>query len=406
MSSRRSSLPALVACLAAVAAAPAVAGAAEPTAASPKAAAAQRGAPPWAARLNAALVGELQRRRIPGVVVGVRTPRHGSWTTALGTADIARGTPMTTRTHLRIGSVTKTFTGTLILQLAGAGRLSLDDTISRYVPNVPDGDVITLRQLLNMTSGLYSYTEDESFMTEAAVLGRRWTLAELLRIAFAHPPYFAPGRGYHYSNTNTVLLGMVIERVTGEPLRVAMERRIFAPLGLRETELPADGTRMARPYAQGYNYDPAGLNLNRNRSALADWNAGAPDDVTALDTSWGWAAGGAVSTIGDLLDWSTALGTGRTLTPAMKAERERWIPIGEGPNPPGYGLNIANFQGAIGHNGRLPGFNSYALYVPRTKTSIALIANSSQSPDASQPAEEIVRIVRAAVSGRGSGRRG
>jgi D-alanyl-D-alanine carboxypeptidase len=403
---RRLSLPCLISsvvgAIAVVAvAAPSATAASAATAAASARPKAPKAAPPYAARVLKALQSELQRRRIPGAVVGVRTPGYGSWTAALGVADIARGTPMTTATHLRIGSVTKTFTGTVVLQLAAEGKLSLDDPISRYVPDVPGGEAITLRRLLDMTSGLFSYTEDDGFLERAGAdgHGRRWTTDELLEIAFARDPYFAPGEGYHYSNTNTVLLGLAVEKVTGHPLRRELQRRIFGPLGMRGTVLPSDGTRIAAPASRGYNFDAPGGVVEGDAAAVADWTAGTPEDLTKLDASWAWAAGGAVSTIGDLLRWATALGTGSLLDARMQRERLSWIPISSEPGAPKYGLAIAEFDGAIGHNGRLPGYTSFAVYDPRTKTSYAVITNLSGSPDGSTPADVLVDVLRRTVGG-------
>jgi D-alanyl-D-alanine carboxypeptidase len=359
----------------------------------PATAAANRPAhePPFAAPLRTSLLTELQRRRIPGVVVGVHTPRYGTWTTAFGVSDIPNGTPMRTDTQLRIGSITKTFTGRVVLRLVAQGKLALDAPISRYVSGVPNGDAITLRMLLNMTSGLFSYTEDPQFLLDAAGT-KRWATDELLKIAFAHDPYFAPGQGYHYSNTNTVLAGLAAEKVTGQPLRALMRKLVFVPLGMRHTLLPADGTFIPAPASRGYNYDLEAPTTDPTQTALVDWNAGTPDDVTDMDTSWGWAAGGAVSTVGDLLRWAPALGTGRQLPAALWHEQTQWVPI-EGTTS-GYGLGVADIDGVIGHDGRLPGFNAFVGYNPKTKVSYAIIVNLSQSPDGTTPANLLLDVMR------------
>ena len=149
---------------------------------------------------------------VPGAVVLLQDRSEGTWKAALGTGDLASGTPMRLDDHFRIASITKTFTATVILQLVNEGKLRLDDPVAKYEPEVPNGGNVTIRELLNMTSGLYSYDEDKGFNeTNDAEPGKVLDPKELLAIAFQHQPYFAPGKGYHYSNTNYILLGLSIE---------------------------------------------------------------------------------------------------------------------------------------------------------------------------------------------------
>ena len=170
------------------------------------------------AGLDAALKKSFKESDAPGVVAAVQTPRY-TWVVALGVAARASGEPMTPEVHHRIGSVTKTFTATLLLQAADEGLLSLDDTIDRYVKGVPNGNKITLRQMSDMTSGLDSYTEDEQWVKEwSSDPTRVWQPEELAQIGIKESPLFEPGTGWFYSNTNYVLLGLVLEKVTGEPI--------------------------------------------------------------------------------------------------------------------------------------------------------------------------------------------
>jgi CubicO group peptidase (beta-lactamase class C family) len=147
-------------------------------------------------------------------------------------------------------------TAAVIVLLAQEGKLSLDDPVSKYVPGVPDGDNITITELLNMRSGLYTYDDDPEFW---AILERDpakvWTPAEVLMIAFKHPPYFPPGTGFHYSNTNYALLGLIAEKIDGKPLASCFQDRLFGPLGLKDTLLPAtDSNTLPDPYSHGYLY--------------------------------------------------------------------------------------------------------------------------------------------------------
>jgi D-alanyl-D-alanine carboxypeptidase len=140
----------------------------------------------------------VSERRVPGALVYVDVPGEGTWSTALGTDDLATSAPMKPEDHFRVGSNTKTFTGTVILQLVDEGKLGLDDPVSDYHPEVPNGENITIRQLLYMTSGLFNYSEDEDFnQTLDTKPPKVWTPEEVVEIGFQHEPYFAPGEGFH-----------------------------------------------------------------------------------------------------------------------------------------------------------------------------------------------------------------
>src|SRR5215472_704559 len=168
--------------------------------------------PGYVARLRPLLLAKMQQLRIPGALVYVDDPGQGSWVMGLGTGNLATRQPMQVNNYMRIASITKTMTATVILRLVDQGKLGLDDPVSKYQPEVPNGKNITIRELLNMSSGLFNYSEDKGF--DPALLAnpyKVWQPEELLAIAFKHQPYFAPGKGWHYSNTNTVLLGLIIE---------------------------------------------------------------------------------------------------------------------------------------------------------------------------------------------------
>src|SRR5947208_16228388 len=190
---------------------------------------------------------------IPGVVIVLRTPQ-GEFTVSYGTTLLGATSLPGADTHFRIASNTKTMTAAVIVLLAQEGKLSLDDPVSKYVSGVPNGDSITIIELLNMRSGLYSYDDDPEFW---AILERDptkiWTPAEVLAIAFTHPPYFPPGADFHYSNTNYALLGLIAEKIEGKPLASCFQGRLFGPLGLKDTMLPAAGSNtIADPYSHGY----------------------------------------------------------------------------------------------------------------------------------------------------------
>src|SRR6266513_1884210 len=192
---------------------------------------------------------------IPGAVVLLRTPQ-GDFTAASGTTQLNTKNPPRADTHFRIASNTKTMTAAVIMQLAQESKLGLNDPVSKYVPSVPNGDNITIAQLLEMRSGLYNYTNDPiisaTIDTDPAKV---WTPAELLAIAFAHPPNFPPGAKYEYVNTNYALLGLVAEKVVGNSLAQAMQDRLFGTLGLQHTLLPASNvSTIHEPFSHGYLY--------------------------------------------------------------------------------------------------------------------------------------------------------
>ena len=204
------------------------------------------------ATLDAAVRSSFAEAAAPGAIVGVRTPQ-GTWTAAYGVADPATGAPMTVDMHTRIGSITKTVTVTVIMQLAEEGELSLDDPINKYIAGIPNGDRITLRQLADMTSGVASYTKSAAFSdVYFAKPETIFTPLELVVAGVADSPIFEPGTSFDYSNTNLVLLGLVIEQVTGKPVQQVFADKIYSPLGLTNTSWPGDQTEMPEPYAQGF----------------------------------------------------------------------------------------------------------------------------------------------------------
>jgi CubicO group peptidase (beta-lactamase class C family) len=213
--------------------------------------------------------------KTPGAIVGVWVPGWGTWVHAEGTADLTTGREIRPADKVRIASITKTFTATVILQLVDEGTLSLDDTVDRWAPEVPYSDQITIRQVCNHTSGIYSMTEDEDF--DKALLDdplRKWTFEEMLEVALKHDPYFPPGEGWHYSDTGYELLGVIIENVTGNDIEQEIQERVVEELGLTNTSFPY-GPEMTGNYSYGY--------VERDGILV---------DYTETDPSAPWAGGG------------------------------------------------------------------------------------------------------------------
>jgi D-alanyl-D-alanine carboxypeptidase len=336
-----------------------------------------------AARVIQAVERELHRQLLPGVIVGIARDGHRPWLISRGHADLRTLRPMRTEEHVRIGSVTKAFVTTLLVRLAQEGRLGLDEPIADYVPNVPDGDAITLRELANMTSGIADVFGNEEF-TFDYLTGETFTPSRLVEFGTALPPVFPPGTGWSYSNTNTDLLGLVIQQVTGEPLAAALRKRVFGPLGLSGTSLPSS-ERLPAPFAAGYTEQSVS-----ERFTEATYNT-----PTAT-----WAAGGLVSTVPDLLKAARLFGTGKPLlSEASQRERTDWVRFP--PNHRGqlYGLGLFDFNGWIGHNGGIPGYTAIAWYLPQEKLALAVSVNSdihvgrSVTGYAYEPASEIGHVI-------------
>ncbi|MER5733387.1 serine hydrolase domain-containing protein [Streptomyces sp. NPDC002138] len=322
--------------------------------------------PAVATRLDAAVRSAMAETRTPGVIVGLWAPGRGSYVRAFGVADKATGAPMDPGLRMRIGSETKTFTVTALLRLVDRGKVRLDDAISGYVPGVPNGDRITLRELAGMRSGLFNYSEDADFNKVLDTEPRK-PLApqQLLDYAFRHPVRFQPGTRFEYSNTNLILLGLVVEKVTGRPLHDVITQDVLEPAGLHHTLFPT-GAGFPEPHAHGYTGQ-----ATREVDAT-DWNP-----------SWAWAAGAMISDLQDLRSWARTLATGALLTPATQAERLRTTPIGV-PGA-GYGLGVFDVQGWIGHNGSIPGYESLTVYLPQARATLVVLLNTDVLHDGKEP---------------------
>ena len=311
----------------------------------------------------------------PGVLVGIWSP-EGTFVTAMGVADLATGAPLTSEMQFKIASQTKTFTANLILQLVGDGKISLDDTISKWVDGVPNGDKITIRELLNHTSGL---GDGFSLAAIQAKLTTGCSVEELLTIEASAPTIAAPGVTWSYSNYGYNLLGGVVELVTGQDLSTAIQQRIAEPLGLSRTLLPITGNGLSVPFTHGY-----------GTGEVAPTQApSASDDATALPASCLWAHGGMVSTLSDMHVWSRALATGALLKPAVWRDANlEPVPFEfalhyNGPGQWIYGLGFVESGGFIGGTGSIIGYESTAMYSPARKTAIVVVC--TKQPNAITP---------------------
>jgi len=325
---------------------------------------------------------------VPGAVLVVRDGDEQLRLSA-GTSDVATGTPMRVENRFKIGSITKTLVATVVLELVRDGKLRLGDTVAQWLPGlVPNGAHITVKQLLRHQSGLFDYFEDpratEPYL--AGDLGFVWTPRALIELATSHPPNFPPGTAFSYSNTNYLVLGLIVERATGHSLRQELRRRIFKPLHLGSTRFPTS-QRFGPRLAHGYLWSPQGR-----------------QDVTAVSQSLAWAAGGAVSSAGDVARFYRALLGGRILPQRLLHEMRQTVPLAPGV---GYGLGLIRVASPCGplwgHDGSFAGYLSDTLSSGGGRHQMVLLFNQNTFADtAGTPAAQkaAARLIQTAACAR------
>ncbi|HEY9845735.1 MAG TPA: serine hydrolase domain-containing protein [Candidatus Caenarcaniphilales bacterium] len=337
------------------------------------------------AELAPAVTQRFKELGVPGAIIGVWKQDYQPWITTLGVSDLATGTPIQLNDKMRIGSITKTFTGTVLLQLVDEGKVSLDDPVSKYLPDVPNGKNITIRQIGTMSSGLFNYSEDTAFSKRMSVdTNIFWKPQQLIEVAFRNKPDFLPGEKAEYSNTNSILLGLMIEKITGNSLQAEIRKRITGPLGMQQTTFATDGN-MPNPHSQGYLYGTFGDPVVPKGTP--------PNNVTTNNPSWAWAAGAMISTLDDLYRYAKPLATGKLLSKQTQAERLTWVDV-KGLK---YGFQIANYGGVIGHNGGIPGFQSFMGYLPEQDATVIVLTNLqytwSPEGEGPGPADALARVI-------------
>jgi D-alanyl-D-alanine carboxypeptidase len=296
----------------------------------------------------------------PGMVVGIWVPGQGCYVRGFGTGNLETNAPIGVDDRFRIASITKTFTATAILQLIDQGRLTLDARLSQFVEGIAYGDRITVEELLNMTAGVYSYTDDQTFLRnyeQNPLLP--FTPQDAINIIQQHDPAFEPGTQAQYSDSNYILLGLIAERVTGRPLDQVIQTQILDPLQMAHTSFPTTPD-MPVPFAHGYYPNPGG----------------SPRDVTESNPTVAWAAGAMISTLGDLRIWAKALATGTLLRPSTQALRLHTVLLSSGGGiQVRYGLGIGDLNGFLGHNGAIIGYGSDMFYLPSRNATIIVLGN-------------------------------
>ncbi|MEZ4441653.1 MAG: serine hydrolase domain-containing protein [Polyangiaceae bacterium] len=314
---------------------------------------------PFSASLDAKLVETNDAVVGPGgTVAAVWTPACGLWTGAAGEREI--GVAMKPSDILRVGSITKTYVAAAFVQLAEDGMLSLDDPLSSFVTTgLPNEDSITLHQLLNHSAGVFNYTEDSAFVNAAVANPTKiYEPQEIVDVAIDHGPDFEPGASWHYSNTGYILLGMVLEAVTGQGAGEHLRGAMLAPQGLEHTFLDGEETA-PEPIAKGYG--PNGV----------DWTNILPPSVP-------WTAGSMAANTEDLVTWARALYQGDAISPGARAAMLTFTPVSNNT----YGLGVVRGtlptgQEVMGHGGAIPGYTASLYYLPNEDIALATIVNSS-----------------------------
>jgi len=336
----------------------------------------------------------------PGVIAIVQRGQHREVHT-FGVGNIETGQPMRPGDHMRIASAAKAFSGGVALSLVSKGELSLDDTIGERLPELPDAwSEVTLRQLLNHTSGIPDFSLDEGFEKDLfASLKKAPPPEKLLTYVYDEELLFEPGSKYHYSNSDNVAVALMVESATGKSYERQLREQVYGPLGLKETSLPR-GVYLERPYIHGYDNDPKDQ---------------PPEDYSKIVAAgWAWASGGIVSTPADMNTFIRGYVGGELFDRRVQAQQRRVLEGGSS-EPPGPGYNSAGLAvfryetkcGTMwGHTGNTPGYTQFMASSPDGRRSVVVSINTQLTPKAgSRGAFEALRraeglAVCAALAGR------
>jgi D-alanyl-D-alanine carboxypeptidase len=345
------------------------------------------------------LVDRLVAAGAPGAA-GLATDETGTWQVAAGLADLGAGRPMRADLRFRAGSLTKPLVATVVLQLVAEGRLSLEDTVERWLPGIlPYGDRLAVGRLLNHTSGVPDYVLPVylALYQSAEARLRSWAPRDLVALVADQPPRSAPGAAWSYANTGYILLGLIVEAASGGPLGHELDRRILKPLGMEGTVFPERSSAdLPSPSSRGYSLPVGPDGAARDGPLL---------DLTTQDPSWAWAAGALVSTLEDLVAFFRALLGGRLLPARLLAEMLATVPVPPASIPlplyDRYGMGLVELDTPagrlVGHQGGIPGFLSVVLSAPDGRRQLALMVNALNAPDPVY--EALIEAGRAAGAG-------
>jgi D-alanyl-D-alanine carboxypeptidase len=327
---------------------------------------------------------------LPGVSAAILFADGTIWRGTSGLADVAAERAVTPDTEFAVASISKTFLAALILVLVEDGKVDLDTQVRSVLPKLAIDRSITVRQLLDHTSGLHDYFYDPAI--DKALLADRervWTTADAL--GYVGKPYFKPGKGWTYSNTNYLILGMVAEAIGQASVAEQLRARFLAPLGLDHTHYQGVEDPLG-PMARAYRFE--GPDLDLEAIPLTDGTDVVP--FTSVVTAAG-SAGSIASTAEDLVTWARALYGGRVLTPAMLVAMvaDAGATAAFDPSIPyGLGVQVATIDGrpALGHSGRLLGSRTVVRWLPDEGIAIAVLTNQSRN-DPNLVARALLRVV-------------
>ncbi|MDQ0574294.1 serine hydrolase domain-containing protein [Agromyces albus] len=351
--------------------------------------------PELVAQLEAALDEGFAASGIPGVIVGVWIPGEGEWVSERGLADVETGEPIGRDHQQKIGSITKTIVGTVMLQVIGEPEfdVSLDDTLDRWYPEFPEAPNITVRMLLNHSSGIgeSGQPQVDRICSDPYAIP---TPDELIATGAATPRAdFAPGEGFEYANTNYFLLGGILEQVTGADLATLIRDRITEPFGMDRSRFAPDG-QVTAPLTHGYSlFCPA---------------LGEPVDTVDWSNGESWAGGGMVSTLDDLHAWGEAIGEGAGVTPELQVARYADVAPVSGQTGAGYGLGAGvevdvatGCVTSVSHAGAEPGYGTNVAYYPLTGAVFAMLGNGDGGTGTAvlEIPKALAPLLRSALSG-------
>jgi D-alanyl-D-alanine carboxypeptidase len=322
------------------------------------------------------------RTPVPGVLVGVWDGSGNSYVHGFGYADVAKRRAMSAADHFRIGSNTKTFVVGVILQLVDEKKLSLDDPLSKFSLGVavPNAKNITVRELCNMRSGLFE-AYDTPQMNELAIKpNMTFDPRTIVAWAVQQKPYFAPNKGYHYSNTNYLLLGLIVENVTHDGIGNEIQKRLLVPFGLKQTSYPTT-MAMPDPWARGYGLDKA-----RN------WE----DVSNTVPVSLMGSAGEMISDMDDMKRWIKLYTTGKVSGPATYRALMQCVPTGQGDLA--FGLGLGCSAGWFGYTGGLPGYNTGNYYFPKADLTVVTWVDAQRNKPDPGVANAIFRDIAAILT--------
>ncbi len=333
---------------------------------------------------------QFETLQTPGAVFGIYrgAETEPALFLPLGFADEDRSRPILRGDHFRIASVTKLFVGQVILQLVDEGILELDASVSKYLPGVvPNGENITVAMLGYHTSGIPREMANPKLQKALqSEPDRQWKAEEILAYTWSMEPLFPPGEGWMYSNSNTILLGEIIDAVTGKPWYEAVDDRIVRRLGLSHTGYP-HGSRVPTPTPRGYRFG--------QRDNLVRYGDFWFDATDWSGSVWG-ASGDMYSTMDDLAKFTRAASRGELVGETGRVALFDWIDIGY--EQIEYGFHIARQNGGIGSTGDVPGYSAFAVYLPDRDVTIICLANLTATPEKLTAAAELgelaVRLLR------------